>query len=102
MGLTLVLHFANGELVLDRYTSLDISRSGAHDININATNTNGDLTFNELYERIKGLLGDDDCFSATIVNGEDRATFDNLAANYYLNATSEMLHFGRRQAKAEQ
>jgi len=92
----IIMHFAdNRELVLDKYSSLDISRRG-REFHANATNTNPNLSFNDLFTQIQEYLGNDTTFSVTVVRGEGRVTFDRISVDYYLTGQSEVLRFGQQ------
>jgi len=86
MDIAITMHFSNNkELVLENYSTLDISRKG-REFNANATNTSPNLAFNDLFTEIQGYLGKDETFSVTVARGERRATFDRIVERQYTQA----------------
>ena len=88
------LRFENGaELAITDYTRLEVNRQGKQ-VHINLTH-DSNMAFNGLYDEILGLLGDDETFSIIIESGGIAAVHKGMAASYYQNSDSEMLHFSK-------
>jgi len=94
MTIKLLLHFAEEEISITHYSTLDINRQGEH-LNVNITNTNDDMAFNTIYDKILEFLVKDETFSLSIQKEKGKATFADMTADYYLNGDAEILHFGR-------
>jgi len=98
-AIVIIMEFEGGEeLTLDKHTTLDIQRNGKR-LNINATNTEGDLAFSAVYDKILEFLGKSETFSLTIsISGSGAAAFGGIVADYHLNAAREILTFGQKQS----
>lgn len=101
MDIALILNFSGGEIVLEEYSRIDISRHG-NEVHINVSNDNPDMAFNDKYNIILDLLGNDETFSVTVKKEKGQATFENMAADYYLTNDGEMLHFGTKPEQQQE
>ena len=91
MDIILILHFTDHELVINKYTTIDISRA-PRTLNINISNTEKELSLSETFDLILKYLGKDETFSVTIQTEKSKLTFHNMDVDYHLNADAEVLH----------
>ena len=85
-----------GELIIDNSHAIDVSRSGKQ-VHINITNTNGDLAFNDLYDRILEYLGEHKTFDVIMkLSNEKSIKFCGIVAEYHLNPHRELLRLWRK------
>jgi len=96
-AIAIIMQFEGGaELILKEHSTIDISRTGT-DLHINVTNTNGDLAFNGVYDRILELSGESKIFNIVIQQGRGSVPFAGVGADYHVNALREILHFTKKQ-----
>jgi len=94
MSITLTLTLTAGELIIDKYTTIDINRRD-DDFNINLGNYNQDFAFNSIFEKIRGLQHDNEAFDITLKSEKEQMSAKNMTVDYHLNSGGEILSFRR-------
>jgi len=97
----LILHLPANDLLLDKYSTLDMSRQN-NEFHINVTNNEPDLAFNALFDEIRERLGEEITFSVTVKKEKGQATFNAVAVDYHLTGQGEILHFSKPIQQQEQ
>jgi len=91
-----ILTLENGDITINNFTTMDISRRGSN-TDINITNSNGNLDFNDLFSQIVEQQGESKTLSVTVETESSSAKFSNMTVNYnFTNSNTELLHFSNR------
>ena len=91
--ITIILQFEdNVQLLIESYNTIDIQRDSKH-LYINVTNTCCNFEFNQLYNKILENLNNNKTFNIAFNNGDNRADFEDVTANYHFNFEREILSF---------
>jgi len=94
MSTAIIIHLGGDELVLDKFSTIDVSRN-ANGTNINISNADHDMAYNALFSQIRKSLGENDTLSITIKREKGSARFENLVVSYHLTTNGELLCFSQ-------